>query len=201
MDNLPAVLAAKLALAGLLAVASSMANLFAVVALNDNALSAFNLFLLAGATLMPNLAAVAASSQSIGDRLAGIVETIQDVLQTLGPALLLTRASGFVGEAIRDAILLVQVALEIHVGQSPDDVLFERDEEEVHLLPLEGGLELAVSHIGILLNVFLNGSLAVVDIAVLDGFSELFPGLLSRDVGDIGSVDATGVRAFVDEMT
>lgn len=97
-----------------------MTRLVAVVAHDSDALF-LNLVLGAFLRNVAQLVAVGALGQSALDSFTGVSEALQVLFCRLGPIASLSGAEGLVGPSVMDAILLVQIALEIHVRVSREN--------------------------------------------------------------------------------
>lgn len=96
--------------------------LIAVVTLHDGTVD-LGLLLLTVSGDVTELVATKALGQAAGDDVTGISQALHDLLVGLGPTLLLGSTAGLVGQAVVDRVLLVQVALQVHVGQGDGEVL------------------------------------------------------------------------------
>ncbi|KAI0456911.1 hypothetical protein F5B21DRAFT_466169 [Xylaria acuta] len=119
---------------------------------------------------MTKLTAVAAFREASANGITGIGQALHILLSAAGPELSLTRTSGFLVESIIDLVLLVQVALKIHVGQSGDHGLtLHSDQIYSDVLCTEGGLQLNISSLRACLDVLLDSFFDIVYITLLHG--------------------------------
>jgi hypothetical protein len=178
-----------------------MTLLAAVVAL-DNYLVFLDLVLGAASGGVTILVTIVALLQATADRLTSVLKTDQVFLAILGPVRCLTSTSRSVVEAEGDLILLVQVALKVHVGESTKHSrLLDCNDMDANVLLTEGILQLSVGQLGLRLDVFLNCILDIVHVFLLGGSSNHLPSSLGVDVGNMGAVDESGVLAIDGMMT
>ena len=161
-----------------------------VVTLNSADCLGLLLLFRAGAAAMTELVAVAALHDATVDDLTSIRKTLHVLLGILGPGLTLARTSRLRAEAIRDGILLVHVALEIHIGKSGSHVrLLNGDEEDTKVLAAEGLLELDVGGVGAGFHVDLDAIFDVVKLTGLGGVHDDSPSIFSGHVREMAAVD------------
>lgn len=156
-----------------------------------------------GASLgkVAKLIAVGALLHETRDRLASVGKTSNVLLGAGRPARPLTSALRRGGEAVLNSVLLVQITLKVHVGVSRRKGTLRGNEIDGHLLASEGLLKLAVSHLGKMLEILLNGLLDLKGLTLRSCLSDLAPGDLSVDIVDHAEINLARVRAIDDKMS
>ena len=173
-----------------LTVTDAMSFAIAVVALDGT--DDLGLFRVHRAELlfMTELVAVTALGQAAVDNLTGVLEAFHVLFGGFGPELALPGASRLGVEAVGDSIFLVQIALEVHVGQGLGKVgVFDGDEPEVQVLGAKGLLKFGVRSLRDAFGVSLDTDLDVVDILFFDGLDDGFPGSLSSQIVVLATID------------
>jgi hypothetical protein len=151
---------------------------------------------------MPKLLAVHAKGNASIDNLASIVQAREMLLAVLRPPLDFTRTVGLLGKSIRNSVLLVNVALDVHIGEDLDEGSLSGDEPETKVLVDESLLELTVCYLTIdSLDVLLHSFLDIVEILLSSGLLDFLPGRLGRNIGDIVSVDLASILAILSHVT
>ncbi|KAI6752750.1 hypothetical protein HG530_013502 [Fusarium avenaceum] len=151
---------------------------------------------------MSKLLAVHAKGNTSIDNLAGIVQAREMFLTVLGPSLDLTGTVGLLDKSIRNSVLLVNVTLDVHVGENLDKGALSGDEPETKVLVNESLLELAVCHLAIdSLDVLLYGFFDIVEILLDSGLLDFLPGRLSGNIGNVVSVDFASILAILSHVT
>lgn len=201
VTRLAAVFAGELVDAGSRAIADTMANLIAVVALDEDALN-LNLLLGAAPGHVTKLITVLALGDVAGHELTGISQALEALLLALGPTFALTGTLMLELEAVGDGILLAEVTLKVHVGESRNGVgLLQGDEPSTNALSAEGRLEILISTSGVRLDVDLHGVLNIIDIALVNGSDNHLPGLFGALILNVITVDDTRILASGGGMT
>lgn len=119
----------------------------------------------------------------------------------LGPAIDFTRSLGLIGESERHAILLVNIALEIHVGESINQLSFQSNKPELDILFHQFLLDLAVSDLPTeSLDIFLDCLFGVVEISFASCLLDLRPSVFRGSVGNVVTIDLASVLAILSEV-
>ncbi|KAI0479658.1 hypothetical protein F4859DRAFT_443667 [Xylaria cf. heliscus] len=173
-----------------------MSRLIAIETHDNNALP-FHLLL---GTILGNVTkftAITAFGKASANGITSIGQALQILLGTAGPELPLAGTSCFRTESVIDFVLLVQVALEIHVGQSGDHGLTLHS-NQIHsdLLRAEGALQLSICSLRACLDVLLDSFFDIVDITLLNGLCDLVPSHFGRHFLDVGAIDLSWILAF-----
>lgn len=119
----------------------------------------------------------------------------------LGPAIDFTRPLRLIREPERDAIFLVNIALEIHVGENINQLSFQRNEPELDILFHQFLLDLAVGDLSSQsLDVFLNRFFGIVGISLTSCLLDLGPGIFRSSIGNVVTINLAGILAILSEM-
>lgn len=177
-----------------------MADLAAVEA--DDLKRVRSLSTLLGARLgnVADFITVAALGQTAINNLTGVSKTLEVLVDVLGPRLAVARAGRVPLEAIGDRVLLAEVALEIHVGESDCEGLLNGDEPDSNVMGAEGTLKFDIGGLGGSLDVGLNGLLDVVDVTLLGGTQNENPSIVGAHVGQVVAVDLASILAGADSV-
>jgi hypothetical protein len=117
------------------------------------------------------------------------------------PSIDFTRPFGLVREPERDAILLVNLALEIHVSESVDQLFFYGNEPDVDIFLHQSLLDLAVGDLSSEgLDVFFDRLLGIIDISFTSCLLELGPGDIRSSISDMVTVDLASVLTVISEV-
>lgn len=167
-----------------LTITNTMALLATVVALHDN------LFLLnlVRWTILGNVTifvAVDTLGLAATDRLTSILETLHIFFSILREGVTLTVSGRLVVEAVCDSVLLVEIALKVHSGQSSNQVLLDGNDVNTDILGSKGLLKLNVSKLRQALEILLEGLLDIIHVSLLSGLADLVPGGLRVHVRNL----------------
>jgi len=173
-----------------------MANTIAVVALDDCAALILDRLSLAVLPCMAHFLAVAALGNTSLNDLTCILEAGKQLLTIHRPAILLTGTGRLIAEAKRDGVLLVKIALEVHVGVRWQQRSLHGNKEKIHVLLHQSLLEVPIGHCGAGLAVLSNSFLDIVKVSLTDGGREIGPSVVRTDVGDMATIDDSGVLAL-----
>jgi len=143
-----------------------VANFLTVETLHLSLVSV-TLLLTAGLHGMSELLAVAALRNAAINSFTCIGKSGQVLLWGLWPSILLLGTLMLGRQAIRNRVLLIKVALEIHVRISDGQLLLHSDEIHVEVLASESGLQLRVGCIRNRLEILLDSNLEVIKIALI----------------------------------
>jgi hypothetical protein len=151
---------------------------------------------------MPKLLAVHAKRNTSVDNFASIVQAREQFLAVLRPPLDLTGTIGLLDKSIRNSVLLVNVALDVHVGEDLNEGALSGDEPETKVLIDQSLLELTVCYLAVdSLDVLLYGFLGIVDILLDNSLLDFLPGHLGGNIGNVVSVDLARVLAILSHVT
>lgn len=178
-----------------------MANTIAVVALDDCAVFILDRLSLAVLPGVAHFLAVAALGNTSLNDLASILEAGKQLVTIHRPAILLTGTGRLIAEAKRDGVLLVKVALEVHVGVRWQQRPLHGNKEKIHVLFHQSLLEVPIGHCGAGLAVLSNSFLDIVKVSPTDSGLEIGPSAVGIDVGDMATIDDSGVLALGTAMT
>jgi hypothetical protein len=168
-------------------------NFIAVEALNHRTVSVLLLVLRAGFGDMTELVAVGALGNATINRFTSVLQAFHILLWSLGPKILLFGSSVSTGLTPRSGVFLVEIALKIHVCVGWRKLLLEGNDVQVQLLVTKSLLEVNVGSIWGSLNVLLYGFLHVIEITLGRCSNQLSPGLLGRDICNIGTLELSRV--------
>lgn len=175
-----------------------MAIRTAVEARDLDRISTFRLLLATKLGDMSKFLAVQAKRNTSIHDFASIVQTREKLIPTLGPSFKLARTICLLDKAIRNGVFLVDMALQIHVGEHLDESSLSRNEPEANALMDQGFLELAVGDVTIHgLYVLLYRLLRVVNISVNDGLFDLVPGVIRADISNVVAVNLARLFAIL----
>lgn len=156
----------------------------------------FNLLLGAALGDVADLLAVAAKWFTIAHDIAGILKTSENLVAVLGPAFDLTGPVRLLRESVADRVFLAHVTLPIHVGEGLEKRSLDRDEPKIDALVNEDLLKILVCDLCVdSLDILLDTFFGIVDVPLSHGLLDLAHGLVSRDVGDMVTVDLSSILA------
>lgn len=138
---------------------------------------------------MAHLLAVEATRTVVENRLASIGKSLHVLLERLGPGFELLGTISLGREAIADAPLLAEVALKIHEEHGGKHDTLHSNDPDLQVLLAECVLELDVGHVGMMLEKLWENILELNGIAVHDGFLDLSPNFLLRDIRNVTAID------------
>lgn len=175
-----------------------MAIRTAVEAGDLDRITAFHLLLSTKLRDMSKLLAVQAKRNTSIHDFASVVQTREKLIAALGPSFKLARTICLLDKAIRNGIFLVDMALEIHVGENLDERSLSRNEPETNALVDQSFLELAIGNVAIhCLDVLLNSLLGVVDVSLNGGLFDFVPGVIGADISDVVAVNLARLFAIL----
>ncbi|KAI0152932.1 hypothetical protein GGR57DRAFT_162961 [Xylariaceae sp. FL1272] len=126
--------------------ANAMTFFATIVAGNDDTLD-LGLFLRTVPGNVAQLAAIAALGETSLDDFASIFQSLEILFGGRGPELSLARASRLVTETVSDRELLLQIALEVHVGEAREHGrLLNGNHVDAHILNAEGLFKIDLKH-------------------------------------------------------
>jgi hypothetical protein len=147
------------------------------------------------------LLAVGAKRNTSIHNLASVVQALKEFLPVLGPPLNLSGTVRLFDEAVRNSVLLVDVALKIHVGEDLNEGSLSRNEPETDALLNQRLLKLAVGDIATNgLDVLIHGFFGVVDISLGDCLLDLVPGNVGVYISNVIAVDLARLLAVLSEV-
>lgn len=180
-----------------LTVTDTVALLITVVALHNGPVGLQLLLRAVLADMSEFLAVATLRLANPRDNVTSLSKSLHHDTMILGPTLSLRLAKRLVGEAVVDSILLVEIALEVHVGQGNGEVrTLLGNEVETVALRTKGLLDLDEGGGRLGLGVDLDLLLDLVHVPVVDGLLQELPGLLTGHVGKVAAVNLASVLAL-----
>lgn len=120
----------------------------------------------------------------------------------LRPTVNFTRPLGLIREPERDAILFVNIALEIHVGEGVNQLSFQGNKPEFDILFHQFLLDLAVGDLSSQgLDIFLNRFFDIIRISFTSRLLDLGPCIIRSSIGNVVTVDLASILAILSEVT
>ncbi|KAI0206141.1 hypothetical protein F4808DRAFT_192858 [Astrocystis sublimbata] len=151
---------------------------------------------------MAKLTTVEALRDASGNRVASVAQAFEILLCRFGPGLSLTGTGCLSSKTIVDFVLLVEVALEVHVGQGRHHGLaLQSNQPNSNLLVSKGSLQFDIGGVGACLDVLLDSLLDIINVALFRGLYDLLPGNLGFDLLDVGAINLSRIRAFNRSMS
>jgi len=172
-------------------------TLNATVVAHDHAFLLLDLLLWAMLGNVADFVTVAALGLAAIGRLSSISKTFKVLVNILGPQITIARARRVPLKAVRDRVLLVDVSLQVHVGQGGGKGTLNSNEPKADVLSAETFLKLDISRVGGSLDIGLNGFLDVVEVAGRDNFHDVGIGQIGIHVLIHAAVDLLGSGALL----
>ena len=176
-------------------------NSLTVEAFDFSTISDFHLLLGTVLLSVTKVVTVAALRNTAVDGLTSIGETNKILLGSGWPSILLLGTLVVRGQAPGDRKLLVQVALEIHIGIGHGKLLLHSNEEHFNVMRAKSLLQFRVGDIGESLEVLQGSLLDVIEVTLLGCSDQLGPSNLSRDIGDVRTVNLARILALDSKVT
>ncbi|KAL6803029.1 hypothetical protein GGI42DRAFT_323672 [Trichoderma sp. SZMC 28013] len=131
-----------------------------------------------------------------------VIQARENLVDAIWPDIDFARPLWLVGKSNRDAILLVNVALKVHVCEGINQLSLSGDEPNFDVFFHQSLLNLTIRDLSCQsFDVFLNRFLGIVDISLTGRLLELVPGSLRSSVGDVVTIDLASILTTVSEVT
>ncbi|KAL6889551.1 hypothetical protein HDV57DRAFT_332316 [Trichoderma longibrachiatum] len=185
-----------------LTISHTMAFAAAIVA-RDLWLSRLSLDPVLGAALgsMAELATVVAFRNTSIDDHTGVIQTGQNLSIAIRPDVDFAGPLWLVRESDRNAVLFVDLALEIHVRESINKISLSANKPNLDVFFHQTLLNLAVSDLSSKsFDVLLNGFLGIVHVPLTRCLLELVPSSVRSDIGDMITIDFASVLTVVSKV-
>lgn len=167
-----------------------MAICAAVEARDLGCVSAFHLLLSAKLGRVAKFLAVSAKRNTSIDDLASVVEAFKELCPVLGPSLNLPGTISFLDKAVRNSVFLVDITLQIHVGEDLDEGSLSGNKPETDFLLDQRLLKLAIGDLAMNgLDVLIHSFFGIIDIPFSDCLLDFLPGNLGGHIGNMIAVD------------
>jgi hypothetical protein len=160
-----------------------------------------NPFLGTGLGSMAEFATIVAFRNTSVDDHTGVVQAGQNLSFAIRPGVNLAGSLWLVREPDRDAVLFVNLALEIHVRESINEISLSANEPNLDVFSHQTLLNLAVSDLSSKsFDVLLNGFLGIVHVPFTSRLLELVPGSIRSDIGDVVTIHFASILTVVSEV-